>query len=151
MTIKDELAGELKDALKSKDKARLDVIRQITSEVSKAITEPGFEGDADDALHQRVIASYVKKMEKAREEYEGYGDRGADMAAKLAYETDYLSRWLPDQVSAADTSAIVQATIAELGADDPKMAGRVIGQIMKEHDGLDGALVNSLVREALGG
>ena len=88
MTIKDELSVELKDALKAKDRARLDVVRQITTEVSRAVAEPGFTGEADDALYESVIAGYVKKMEKARQEYEGYGDQGAEMAAKLEFEID---------------------------------------------------------------
>ena len=34
-------------------------------------------------------------MSKALEEYESYGERGADAAAKLRFEVEYLSRWLP--------------------------------------------------------
>lgn len=152
MTIKQQLADELKDALRHKDRPRLDVIRQITTEAARAAAEPGFSGDPDgDELYERVIAGYVKKMTKARAEYESYGERGAEMAAKLAFETDYLGRYLPEQAGADETARIVEAAIAELGVDDPKQAGRVIGHIMKQHDGLDGALVNQLVRQALGG
>ena len=90
-------------------------------------------------------------MEKARREYEDLGERGADMAAKLAYEVEYLSRWLPSKLGEEETKALVDATIAELGvAGDPKAAGRVIGTLMKAHkDELDGAIANRLVREAL--
>lgn len=151
MTIKEELSIELKDALRARDRSRLDVIRQITTEASRAVAEPGYDGDADDELYVSVISGYVKKMEKARVEYEGYGEQGAEMAAKLKFEIDYLDRWLPAQASEDETAAIVDAAIAEMGADDPKMAGRVIGQIMKDHDGLDGGVVNRLVRERLGG
>ncbi len=152
MSIKDELAAELKDALKAKDRARLDVIRQITTEVSKAAAEPGFSGEVDDALHQRVIAAYTKKMEKARAEYVGYGERGADMAAKLGFEIDYLQRWLPAAgASDVEIDQIVRDALNELGADGPKQAGRVIGHIMKTHPGLDGGKVNAAVRAALGG
>ena len=49
------------------------------------------------------------------------------------------------------TRAIVTEAIAEVGASDPKEAGRVVGHIMKSgRDGLDGATVNRLVREQLG-
>ena len=41
--------------------------------------------------------------------------------------------------------------MAELGVDDPKMAGRVVGHVMKSGtEGLDGAAVNRIVREVLG-
>ena len=45
-----------------------------------------------------------------------------------------------------------RAAIAELGTADPKMSGRVIGQVMKAGAGtVDGSLVNRLVREELSG
>lgn len=151
MSIKDELAQELKDAMRARDRGRLDVIRQINTEVSRAVTAPGFTGTADDALYRSVIASYFKKMAKALEEYEGYGERGAEGAAKLRAEVEYLKRWLPSGPSEAELEALVDAAIAELGATDPKQAGRVVGHLMKSHEGLDGSAVNRLVRERLQG
>lgn len=151
MTIKDELAAELKSAMLEKDAPRRDVIRQIQSEISVAISEPGFSGDADDDLYRQVITSYVKKMSKAKEEYEGLGERGEAMAAKLGYEVDYLRRWLPEKLGEPETRDLVRSKIHELGvAGDEKAAGRVTGMLMKEQgEDLDGGLVNRLVREEL--
>lgn len=151
MTIKDELAAELKDAMLSKDASRRDVIRQIQTEISVTKSDPGFQGEDDDALYEKVIGSYVKKMDKSREEYESYGERGAAMAAKLGFEVDYLRRWLPRTLDEAATRALVTEAIAELGvAGDEKSAGRVTGHLMKNHGkDVDGGLVNRLVREEL--
>jgi uncharacterized protein YqeY len=150
MTIHDELTIELKAAMRERDKPRINVIRQIETEVSLAKSAPGFSGEADDELYLKTIESYVKKMDKARLEYEAAGARGRDNADKLAYEIAYLDRWLPDKLDEEQTRALVLQTIAELGADDPKMTGRVIGQVMRSGQEVDGALVNRLVREELG-
>lgn len=150
MSIKDELAEEMKDAMRARDRVRLDAIRQINSEISRKVTEPGFEGPVDDDLYREVIAAYAKKMSKALEEYEGYGERGAEPAAKLRAEVEYLQRWLPEAPSDEEIAAIVDAAIADLGVEDPKQAGRVTGHVMKGHPGLDGAAVNRIVRERLG-
>jgi uncharacterized protein YqeY len=150
MTIKEEFAAELRDAMKTGDKPRRNVIRQVETEVTMARSAPGFTGDTGDELYASVIASYVKKMSKAEAEFKAAGARGEEQAAKLAYEVDYLSRWLPDLAGEDETRAIVRAAIAELGVTDPKMAGRVIGHIMKSGQELDGGLVNRLVREELG-
>jgi uncharacterized protein YqeY len=151
MTIKEQLAAELKEAMLAKDARRRDVVRQVQSEVSVAISEPGFKGEPDDAFYEQVISSYVKKMKKSKEEYEGYGERGRAMAEKLAYEVEYLGQWLPQKLDEDSTRALIQESIASLGvAGDEKAAGRVIGALMKEHgDDLDGGLVNRLVREEL--
>jgi hypothetical protein len=151
MTIKEELGAELKEALKTGDRNRKDVIRAIETEVSRAKAEPGFEGDIDDDLYLTVMGSYVKKMTKARQEYDELGERGQEMATKLAFETEYLSRWLPTLLDEAATRELVYQAITELSVQDPKRAGQVVGHIMQNHKGeVDGSLVNQLVGEALG-
>jgi uncharacterized protein YqeY len=150
MTIQEQLSAELKDAMKAKDAARRDVIRQVQTEISTAASQPGV-GDVDDALCEKVIGSYVKKMDKSRSEYAGMGERGQAMAEKLAFEVDYLSRWLPKKLGEEETRSLISEAIAELGvAGDEKAAGRVTGHLMKSRaKDLDGGLVNRLVREAL--
>lgn len=152
MTIAEQLSAELTDAMKTKDAPRRDVIRQVQTEIATARSAADFTGEVDDDFYERVIASYVKKMDKSRAEYEDLGERGAAMAAKLAYEVDYLSRWLPQTLDEETTRGLVVAAIRDLGVvGDPKAAGRVIGHLMKQHGkGLDGGLVNMLVREELG-
>lgn len=150
MTIKDELAAELKDAMKSGDRRRREVVREIETQVSRKRAEPGFAGQVDDDLYLEVIGSFAKKMDKAAGEYEGLGERGVDMAQKLRWEVSYLSRWLPSKLSEEATRTAVREAIADLGVDDPKMAGRVVGHLMKTiGEQLDGGLVNRVVREEL--
>lgn len=153
MTIKEQLAAELKDAMLKKDARRRDVIRQVETEVSMTRSQADFEGQVDDALYQKVIASYVKKMDKSRAEYAELGERGAAMADKLAFEVEYLGRWLPQKLDEDATRKLVAETIAELGvAGDEKAAGQVTGSLMKNHGkDLDGGMVNRLVREELSG
>lgn len=149
MSIKDELNDELKDAMRKHDRNRIDVVRQISTEISRAVTAPGFDGEADDELYRKTIAGYAKKMGKALAEYESYGDRGAEAAAKLRFEVEYLGRWLPKAPSAEELAVLVDATVQELGATDMKAMGQVMGHVMKQHPGLDGSTVSRLARERL--
>ncbi len=153
MTIHEQLAAELRDAMRAGDKARRDVMRQIETEVTMIRSAPGFQGEVTDDTYVGVISSYSKKMMKSVDEYRSLGERGASMADKLEWEVDYLARWLPKKLDESATRALIESAISELGvADDPKAAGRVTGHLMKSHkDDLDGGLVNRLVREALGG
>ena len=152
MSIMDELAAELKDAIRSGDRRRREVVREIETLVSRKRSEPGFEGEIDDVLYLEILSGFAKKMDKAAGEYEGLGERGAEMAAKLRWEVDFVSRWLPTKRSEDETRRIVRQAIAELAVDDPKMAGRVVGHVMKAMgEDLDGGLVNRVVREELEG
>ncbi|MEE8406301.1 MAG: GatB/YqeY domain-containing protein [Acidimicrobiia bacterium] len=153
MTIQKQLSAELVEAMKAKDAPRRDVIRQVQTEIATARSQPDFSGEVDDAFCQEIIASYVKKMDKSRAEYADLGERGEAMANRLAYEVEYLSKWLPSKLGEVETTTLVAAAVAELGVSgDEKAAGRVIGHLMKSHGkDLDGALVNRLVREELAG
>ncbi len=151
MRIQEQLTANRIAAMKSGDKATVSVVRQIDSEVALAKSAPGFEGEVDDDLYLATIAAYVKKMDKARSEYESLGERGLSQVEGLSFEIEYLSQFLPESLSEEDTRTLVRQTIAELGVDDPKMKGRVIGAVMQAGEGLDGALVARLAGEELGG
>jgi uncharacterized protein YqeY len=149
--IEREMDEEYKTAMRGKDQPRMDVIRMVRTEASKAKTAPGFKGPVDDAFWREIIAAYVKRLEKARQEYLTLGERGKSMAEGLQFEVSYLQRWLPTKLSEGDTRALVRKVISELGISDPKQAGRVMGQVMKQHkDEVDGPLVKKLVDEILG-
>ena len=152
MSIEQQLADELKDAMKSQDKLRRDVIRQVQTEVATARSQADFSGEVDDDFYQDVIGAYVKKMDKSRREYADLGERGEAMAAKLAFEVDYLERWLPQKLGEDETRQLVTSAIAELGVDgDEKAAGRVTGQVMKSHGkDVDVGLLKRLIAEELG-
>ena len=147
MAITDDLSAALKEAMKAKDKPKLDAIRQIQTEVAKKKAEKGEE--ATDELVLGVISSYVKKMTKAVEEYQSLGDRGLEMAEKIKFEIDFLSGWLPEQLSEEEVVIIIDEVLAEIGDVDMSQMGKIIGFVMAKADGLDGSVVSKLVREKI--
>jgi hypothetical protein len=151
MTVQEQLVAAQRTAMKAGDKPTVNVIRQIQSDVAVAKSAPGFTGEVDDDLYVATIAAFVKRMQKARTEFEAAGERGEEHVAKLTFEIDYLFQYLPQQLSEAETRDLVKATIAELGVDDPSRSGQVIGAVMKSGEAVDGGTVSRLVREELGG
>jgi len=147
MALIDDLSTALKEAMKAKDKPKLDAIRQVQTEIAKKKAEKGEE--ASDELVLNVISSYVKKMIKAVEEYNSLGERGVEMASKIQYEIDYLSEWLPEQLSEDEVSKIIDNVLSELGDVDMSQMGKIIGAVMTKADGLDGSTVSRLVREKI--
>ena len=147
MAVIDDLSNALKEAMKSKDKTKLDAIRQVQTEVAKKKAEKGEE--ATDELVLGVISSYVKKMNKAVEEYESLGDRGVEMAEKIKGEIDFLSTWLPEQLSDEEVEKIVDEILSELGDVDMSQMGKIIGAVMAKADGLDGSTVSKIVKSKI--
>ena len=147
MALIDDLSTSLKEAMKAKDKPRLDAIRQVQTEIAKKKSEKGEE--ATDELVLGVISSYVKKMAKAVDEYNSLGERGAEMAEKIQFEIDFLSQWLPEQLSEEDVEKLVDEVLTELGEVDMSQMGRIIGAVMAKGDGIDGSIVSRIVKEKL--
>ena len=150
MTIEEQLKNDQIAAMRAKDRATLNAIRSVQSEVATAKSAPGFSGDVDDDLYRSTISTYVKRIRKSKDEYDAMGERGADLSTVLTFEIEYLDRYLPQTLDEAHTATLVDQTIAELGADGDTPVGRVIGAVMQSGEDVDGAMVNRIVRERLG-
>ncbi len=147
MSVINELNASLKEAMKAKDRPKLDAIRQVKSEIEEKRAEKGEE--VTDELALGVLKSYVKKMTKAVEEYESLGDRGEEMAKKIRFEIDFLSTYLPEQLSQEDVEKLVDEVLKEIGEVDITQMGKVIGAVMAKGEGIDGGIVSKIVKEKL--
>ena len=147
MALADDLSTALKEAMKAKDKPKLDAIRQIQTEIAKKKSEKGEE--VNDELVLGVISSYVKKMAKAVDEYKSLGEKGEEMANKIQFEIDFLTTYLPEQLNEEEVEKIVDDVLAELGDVDMSQMGRVIGAVMAKCDGIDGSIVSKIVKGKL--
>ena len=147
MALADDLSTALKEAMKAKDKPKLDAIRQIQTEIAKKKSEKGEE--VNDELVLGVISSYVKKMAKAVDEYNTLGEKGEEMASKIQFEIDFLTTYLPEQLSEEELEKIVDDVLDELGDVDMSQMGRVIGAVMAKGDGIDGSIVSKIVKGKL--
>lgn len=150
MAIEQALNDELKQAMRAKDADRLAAIRGVKSDMGKRLSEAGAPDEATDDDWVAVIAAFVKRNKKSKAEYDGLGERGAEMAQKLQSEIDYLSQWLPTKLDETATAALVAEAISSVDASSPADTGKVMGVIMGKHkDAVDAGLVNKLVKAAL--
>jgi len=150
MPMVDDLKARLTLAMKAKDLRTANVIRMINTKVMERRTAKGFSGEVDDALVLDVISAYRKSLLKARDEFVAAGERGKEQADELAWEIGFCETLLPKGLSADELRAAVRAAITTLGATDPKMAGRVVGEVMKQHKGkVEAAEVKKLAEEEL--
>jgi uncharacterized protein YqeY len=150
MALEQDLRARLTEAMKGKDLRTANVIRMINTKVMERRTAKGFSGPVDDALFLDVIASYKKSLQKARDEFLAAGDKGHDQAAELAWEIKFCETLLPRGLSAEEVRAAVKAAIAATGASDPKLAGRIVGEVMKQHKGkVEAAEVKKIAEEEL--
>lgn len=151
MSIEQDLRKRLTAAMKAKDSRTANTIRMINTKVMERRTAKGFKGEVDDALYLDVIAAYKKTLDKAAKEYEAAGERGKEHLEELTFESEFCAQFLPEQLSDDVVRDAVKSAIAELNAaGNPKLAGRVMGQVMKQHKGLvEAGVVKRIVDEEL--
>jgi uncharacterized protein YqeY len=150
MSIEQELRAQLTSAMKAKDQRTVDAIRMINTKIMERRTAKGFTGTVDDALVTDVIQAYKKYLQKALTEFEAVGERGRGAAEQLRWEIAFTERFLPQGLSVEDVRAAVRAAITALGVTDPKAAGRVVGEVMKQHKGrVDAGAVKAVAEEEL--
>jgi uncharacterized protein YqeY len=149
VTIEKQLRQDQTAAMKARDKDTLNAIRSVQAEVAAAKSAPGFTGEVDDDLYVTTIATYVKRVSKAKVEYDAIGGDGAAQSAKLAFEIDYLGKYLPKLLDEDATRELVDKAIVDLNATPDTPAGQIIGAVMRSGEDLDGTLVNTLVQERL--
>jgi uncharacterized protein YqeY len=148
--IETQLNDALKEAMKQKDQAVLNVIRQVKTEMTKKKASPGFSAEVNDALWLEIIGAYSKSMQKAKDEFQKGGAAAAEQIKELEFEVQYLSKFLPKQKTEDEVREIVKATIASSGITAKQKAGQLVGLIMKNHKGeIDAALAKRIAEELL--
>lgn len=148
MSLKEKLAEDLKDAMRSRDESRKTAIRMLLTAIKNA--EVSAIRRFDDAEVLGVIAKQVKQRRESIEEFKKAGRQ--DLVDKEMAEMRVLEAYLPAQMSRDEIVAEAQKVIAELGARGPQDKGKVMGAIMPRLSGrAEGRLVNDVVTELLAG
>ena len=146
MNLQERLMADLRDAMRSNDGARKNVIRMVRAAVKNA--EIDLHREATDAEVQDLIAREMKRRTEAVEMFRR-ADR-MDLVTQEESELAILKGYLPEQLSESEIEAAVRTVVAELGAADPAQMGPVMREIMSRLKGqADGRIVSQIVRRVL--
>ena len=146
MGLEERLVEEMKQAMKSNDKAKLSTIRMIRSAVKNKEIE--LRKPLDDDGIFRVIQGMVKKSEESIEQFKAGGRM--DLVEKETKEIETMKSYLPQPLSREEVLKIIDQTIEETQASSLKDLGKVMKSVMPKLGGkVDGALVNQWVKERL--
>ena len=146
MGIKERLEADMKEALRARDRLRLETIRGARGAIRNKEIEVG--GDLDEAGMLRMIRSLSKQRSEAIEQYRQGGR--ADLVEKETAEQAVLEAYLPTAPDPAEVESAVRAVIGELGAASPKDMGRVMKAALERlGPAADGKQVSEAARRLL--
>ncbi|MBM4232725.1 MAG: GatB/YqeY domain-containing protein [Gammaproteobacteria bacterium] len=148
MSLKERITQDMKDAMRSGDKARLANIRMLQAAIKQREVDERIT--LDDAQVLAAIEKMIKQRKEAISQFEAGGR--ADLVAKEATEIKQLQAYLPQQLSSAELEALIVAAVAETGASNIKDMGKVMGLLKTRAAGrADMGAVSALIKAKLGG
>ncbi|THJ17734.1 MAG: GatB/YqeY domain-containing protein [Nitrospira sp. CG24B] len=147
MSLSDRLTEDLKQAMKSRDQLRMDVIRMVKAAVLNKEFE--LKRDLDDAEMSRVMTTLVKQRRESVEQFEKA--QRTELAAKERKEIEIIESYLPKPLSPHEIEAIVVAVVAETGSRTQKDMGVVMKAVMARlaEQSVDGKQISNLVKSKL--
>ena len=148
--IRDDIKAALITAMKGGDKEGTATLRLIQSAIKNRDIEArtGKAPEDDDTLIVEVLQKMVKQRRESIEMFVK-GNR-QELADAEAAEIAVIGRFLPQQMSEAETAAAVEAIKAELGASGMKDMGRVMAELKARHaQTLDMSKASAAVKAAL--
>lgn len=150
--IRDDIKAAQIAAMKAGDKQSRAAIGLIQAAIKNRDIEARTQANApeDDALVVEVLQKMVKQRRESIDMYEKGGRQ--ELADAERAEVAVIERFLPAQMSEADTRAAIDAIKAELGASGMKDMGRVMAELKARHASqLDMSKASALVKAALAG
>lgn len=146
VTIAERIQADLKDAMRSRDKLRLETLRSVVSAFNYRRIEAGADLSDDDQV--AVVQKLVKQRGDAITEY-GKAGR-AELVEKESAEQEILRAYLPAQKSPEEIRAAVREALASLPAEG-RNQGSLMKIVMPRLRGVaDGNAVRAIVAEELG-
>jgi len=147
MTLKAQIFEDMKTAMKAGDKDRLKVVRLILAAIKQIEVDKRTE--LDDTAVLGVLDKMVKQRRDSVSQFKD-GNR-QDLADIELAEISVLEDYLPEQLSEAELTDIIEQAITESGAESMRDMGKVMGQVKARAAGrADMGAVGTLVKERLG-
>jgi len=143
MELLARLQEDMKIAMKSGDKPRLQVIRMLISDVKIIDLAP------KPITAEETVAAYAKKLRKSQEEFQKLGKTAE--VEQLKYELGVVEVYLPKKASPQETERLVNEFLAKNSFGE-KQVGQAMGAFMKSHGTqVEAGVANQLIRQKLAG
>jgi len=125
MTLRSQIAEDMKTAMRARDTARLAAIRLLLAAIKQR------EVDERRELPDADVLAVIEKMVKQRRDSIAQFTAGnrMDLVATEQGELDVLQAYQPQQLSEAAIDAAVAAAIASTGATGPAGMGKVMAEL----------------------
>ena len=144
----EQVSTDIKEAMKARDKVRLETLRNIKKVFLEAKTAPGADDNLSDANAMKILQKLAQQGKESAET-DAKQNRQDRADAELA-QVAVIEEYLPKPFSPEEVEEAVKTIISQIGATSMKDMGRVMGVATKQLAGkADGGAISQAVKKAL--
>ncbi len=129
--IKEKIQGDMKDAMRARDKARLGVIRLMLAAIKQREVDDRVE--LDDSAVLTVLDKMLKQRRDSKSQYEAA--KRQDLADQEIYEMSIIQNYLPQALTDTEIEKIIDDAISEAGASSTRDMGKVMAILKAKAQG----------------
>ena len=147
MKIEEQISSGIIAAMKSKDKVRLECLRNVKKYIIEAKTA-GSASDVTDEDCIKIISKLAKQGTDSAEIYKS--QQREDLFEYEIAQVAVLKEFLPKQLTDVELTEAIKQIISQTGATSMAMMGKVMGIASKELAGkAEGKIISAKVKELL--
>lgn len=152
MQMRERIGTALKEAMKSKDQARLSTLRLINAAIKDREIAMRTAGEAVEIGDGEILAIMGKMVKQRHESARAYEEGGRlELAEKELAEVGVIEEFLPRQLSSDEVAEAIDKAVTKLGATSIRDMGRVMGELKAKYTGqMDFGAVGPMVKNRLG-
>jgi uncharacterized protein YqeY len=148
MELSEKINEDLKQAMRDKQKDKLEALRAVKTAFTLARTEKSATAELSDEEELKILQKLVKQRKESADIYRE--QNRPELAEKEEIEAGYISEYLPAQMSEEALTAYLERIIKEMGASGMQDMGKVMGRATTELSGkADGKMISGIVRKLL--
>ena len=148
MSLIEKINIELKEAMLIKDKSRLESLRAIKTSLTLHQTSTSSDNSITKEDEFKILQKLVKQRRESANIY--ITQNRPDLAQIEEAQANFISTFLPEQLTNHEIEAIVSKVIGESKSIGLKDMGKVIGIVVKKIGGrADGKTVSNIVKQKL--
>lgn len=144
--LKEQLQKDLLDAMKNKDKEKLNTLRSVKGAIQLEVINN--KKEENDELILEVISKQIKMRNESIKEFEKANRE--DLIQSYAKEIEILKKYMPKELSAEELNEIIDEVFEIIKPESIKDLGKVMKELTpKVKNRCDMSKLNSILREKL--
>lgn len=146
MTMKDQILNDLKDAMRARDTKKLGALRLISAAIKQIEVDERIE--IDDTRMLVILDKLAKQRNESITQYKAAGRD--DLVIQEEFELALINQYLPEPLSDAEITLLVEEALVKTGATKMSDMGKVMAELKSPLQGrADMGRVSAMIKARL--